>query len=49
MTVYGDLTYATEIGMAVIVVGLGLPAIIGLKIEIVIILLLFFRPFFGQT
>ena len=28
MTVYGDLTYATEIGMAVIVVGLGLPAII---------------------
>jgi len=28
MTVYGDLTYAAEIGMALIVVGLGLPAII---------------------
>ena len=34
MSVYGDLTYATEIGMAVIVVGLGLPAIIARRIEL---------------
>mgnify|MGYP001254939801 FL=1 len=34
MTVYGDLTYATEIGMAVIVVGLGLPAIIARRPEL---------------
>ena len=34
MTVYGDLTYATEIGMAVIVVGLGLPAIIARRTEL---------------
>ena len=34
MTVYGDLTYATEIGMAVIVVGLGLLAIIARRPEL---------------
>ena len=34
MSVYGDLTYATEIGMAVIVVGLGLPAIIARRTEL---------------
>ena len=34
MTVYGDLTYATEIGMAVVVVGLGLPAIIARRPEL---------------
>ena len=34
MTVYGDLSYATEIGMAVIVVGLGLPAIIARRTEL---------------
>lgn len=34
MTVYGDLSYATEIGMAVIVVGLGLPAIIARRPEL---------------
>ena len=34
MTVYGELTYATEIGMAVIVVGLGLPAIIARRTEL---------------
>ena len=42
MAVYGDLTYATEISMAVIVVGLGLPAIIarrpGLRSELLIIM-----------
>ena len=31
MSVYGDLTYAIEIGMAAIIVGLGLPAIIALR------------------
>ena len=34
MTVYGELTYATEIGMAVVVVGLGLPAIIARRTEL---------------
>ena len=34
MTVYGDLTYAVEIGMALIVVGLGLPAIIVRRSEL---------------
>ena len=34
MSVYGDLTYATEIGMAVVVVGLGLPAIIARRTEL---------------
>ena len=34
MTVYGDLTYATEIGIAVIVVGLGLLAIIARRPEL---------------
>jgi TM2 domain-containing membrane protein YozV len=34
MTVYGDLTYAIEIGMAVIVVGLGLSAIIARRPEL---------------
>lgn len=34
MTVYGDLTYAVEIGMALIVVGLGLPAIIVRRTEL---------------
>ncbi len=33
MTVYGDLTYAVEIGMALIVVGLGLCAIFTMKIS----------------
>ena len=34
MTVYGELTYATEIGMAVVLVGLGLPAIIVRRTEL---------------
>ena len=34
MTVYWDLTYAVEIGMALIVVGLGLPAIIVRRSEL---------------
>ena len=34
MTVYGELTYTTEIGMAVVVVGLGLPAIIARRTEL---------------
>ena len=34
MTVYGDLTYATEIGMAVIVVGLGLGAVFARRPEL---------------
>ena len=34
MSVYGDLTYAIEIGMAVIVVGLGLSAIIARRPEL---------------
>ncbi len=33
MTVYGDLTYAVEIGMALIVVGLGLCAILTKRIS----------------
>ena len=33
MTVYGDLTYAVEIGMALIVVGLGLSAIFTTRIS----------------
>ena len=34
MTVYGELTYATEICMAVVLVGLGLPAIIVRRTEL---------------
>ena len=34
MTLYGELTYASEIGMAVVVVGLGLPAIIARRTEL---------------
>ena len=33
MTVYGDLTYAVEVGMALIVVGLGLSAIFTTRIS----------------